>query len=590
MEEIKYSEILKENRRTDNLFAQHKPFRIKVLSNITCNQLKEIGIYYLRNNGINAQIEIGNYDNIVQDSYWLENNELVIIHYDLYTLLDKSVNYLENIPDEEITNLVASVKQELDILFDNVSKVPAVIFNLFSSGVWAASYPSFSKADKIVARLNEYVLSVKQEHVFAISLDKLFQGVGIPESVDFKMYYLSSTLYNIAFWKKYVSTISAILLKLTGKVKKAIVFDCDNTLWKGILGEDGEEGIDMNPQSKIGQIFYKVQQIAVWLSNAGIIVCLCSKNNEADVEHILTSHPDMLLKNDHIILKKINWQDKVTNLRELAADLNIGTDSMVFVDDSSFEVNLVKEQLPAVKTFQVPVALHEYPYRLVKFIHQYFYFSGTKDDLAKTRQYKEQLNRNIEKQKYTNLEDYLSLLKTEITVHINDDSQVARISQLTQKTNQFNLTTQRYSESQIKAFMEDGSSFVYSFNVSDKFGDNGLTAVCIIWKEKEDTCRIDTFLMSCRIMGRNIEKKLIDYILLDLRRNNIKIVEADYLATLKNKPVEDFFDSLGFTLTSTESTNKHYQLFLADYRYNNINYIKIAEDGPNRCENPANHG
>lgn len=590
MEEIKYSEILKENRRTDDIFAQYKPFRIKVLSNITCNQLREVGVYYLRNNGINGQIEIGNYDNIVQDSYRLDGNDLVIIHYDLYPLLDKSVNYVENIPEDEIVNLVGAMKQELDILFENIVKVPAVIFNLFSSGGWAESYPSLSKADKIVAQLNEYVLSRQPEHVFTISLDKIFQGNGIPELVDFKMYYLSSTLYSITFWKKYVSTISAILLKLTGKVKKAIVFDCDNTLWKGILGEDGEEGIDMNPQSKIGQIFYKVQQIAVWLSKAGVLVCLCSKNNEADVEHILTSHPDMLLKNDHIIYKKINWQDKVTNIKELADDLNIGVDSMVFVDDSSFEVNLVKEQLPVVKTFQVPVALHEYPNRLLKFIHQYFYFSGTKEDLAKTRQYKEQVNRNIEKKKYNNIEDYLSLLKTEIIVYIDDISKVSRISQLTQKTNQFNLTTRRYSELQIKSFMNSASSFVYSFNVSDKFGDNGLTAVCIVQKKTEEVCLIDTFLMSCRIMGRNIEKKLIDYILLDLRRNNIKVIEADYLVTVKNKPVENFLESLGFTLTGTENGDKHYRLQLANYRYNNINYIKITENGPDRCENPANHG
>lgn len=590
MEGIKYSEILKENRQTDDVFAQHKPFRIKVLSNITCNQLKEVGIYYLRKNDINGQIEIGNYDNIVQDSYRLEDNELVIIHYDLYTLLDKSVNFVENIPEEEVGRLVDAVKQELDILFDNIATVPAVIFNLFSSGVWAANYPSFTKADKIAAQLNEYVLHRKQEHVFTISLDKIYQGSGIPELVDFKMYYLSSTLYTVTFWKKYISTIFAILLKLTGKVKKALVFDCDNTLWKGILGEDGVDGIDMNPQSKIGQIFYKVQQIALWLSNAGIIVCLCSKNNEADVEHVLTTHPDMLLKNDHIILKKINWQDKVTNLRELSAELNIGLDSMVFVDDSSFEVNLVREQLPVVKSFQVPAALHEYPSRLLNFIHQYFYFSGTKEDLAKTRQYKEQLNRNMEKQKYNNLEDYLSLLKTEITVHVDDISKITRISQLTQKTNQFNLTTRRYSESQIEGFIKDNSFIVYSFNVSDKFGDNGLTAVCIIKKKTEEVGFIDTFLMSCRIMGRNIEKKLVDYILLDLRKNNIKIVEADYLVTLKNKPVESFLDSLGFALIRTEGQDKHYRVLLADYRYNNINYIKITENGTDRCENTANHG
>lgn len=590
MKEVKYSEILKENRKTALLPADGNGLRIQLLSNITCNQLKEIFIYYLQTNGIRAQVGVGNYDNIVQDSYQLEKDELVVIHYDLFALLDKSPHFVENMQEGEIQGLVLSVRQELDIIFDNVAFQPAVLFNLFSSGIWGAAYPSFSKADKIVKQLNEYVLSKKRESVFVVSLDKIFQQAGILESVDFKMYYLSGTLYKVSFWKQYVLTVSSILLKLAGKVKKAIVFDCDNTLWKGVVGEDGETGIDMNPQSKIGQLFRKVQQMAVWLSKSGVVVCLCSKNNADDVDAILASHPDMLLKNDDIILKKVNWQDKATNLREIATSLNIGVDSLVFVDDSAFEINLVKEQLPTVKTFQVPEALSEYPFRLLEFIHQYFYFSGTEEDFAKTQQYKEQLNRSIEKQKYTNLEGYLSSLQMEITIQVNDLSKVSRISQLTQKTNQFNLTTRRYSESQIEQFMKDPSYQVYSASVADKFGDNGLTAVCIVRKETTDSCSIDTFLMSCRIMGRTIENKIMDYLVSQIRCGTAQLVKSRYLATLKNKPVAHFFDKLGFELKEVKGEDKYYELSLEKYQFNNINYIKITENGPDGCNDSANHG
>lgn len=590
MKEVKYSEILKENRKTTHLAAGGSDFRIQILSNITCNQLKEIFVYYLQANGIRAQVGVGNYDNIVQDSYQLENQELVVIHYDLFALLDKSPEFVENMQEEEIGELVLSVQQELDIIFNNVATLPAVLFNLFTSGIWGAAYPSFSKADKIAKQLNEYVLAKKRESVFVVSLDKIFQQSGVADLVDFKMYYLSGTLYNVTFWKHYVLAVSSILLKLAGKVKKAIVFDCDNTLWKGVVGEDGETGIDMNPQSKIGQIFRKIQQMAVWLSKSGVLVCLCSKNNAADIDAILASHPDMLLRDDIIILKKVNWQDKATNLREIAASLNIGADSLVFVDDSAFEINLVKEQLPAVKTFQVPEALSEYPFRLLEFIHQYFYFSGTEEDFAKTRQYKEQLTRNIEKQKYTNLEEYLASLQMEISIQVNDFSKISRISQLTQKTNQFNLTTQRYSESQIEQFMKDPSYQVYSAGVADKFGDNGLTAVCILKKETDHVCSIDTFLMSCRIMGRTIENKIMDYLISQIGSGTAQVVKARYLATVKNRPVENLFEKMGFEVLEVKGADKYYQLALDKYRYNNINYIKIKENGSDGCNDSANHG
>ena len=262
--------------------------------------------------------------------------------------------------------------------------------------------------------------------------------VGLTNAFDFRMFYLSKALYTISFWKEYVYEVSSIVYKNTGKLKKAIIFDCDNTLWHGILGEDGMTGIDMSAESKIGQIHNKVQQIAIWLSKQGVLVGLCSKNNPGDVEKVLDEHQDMRLTKKHIVISKVNWQDKATNLRAISKELNIGLDSLVFIDDSSFEINLIKEQIPEILTMQVPTtALHDYPSQLLQLIERNFYLSGNKSDIEKTEQYKNQSYREEEKEKHHSIEEYLSSIELEVAIKVDDISEISRITQLTQKTNQF---------------------------------------------------------------------------------------------------------------------------------------------------------
>jgi FkbH-like protein len=234
----------------------------------------------------------------------------------------------------------------------------------------------------------------------------------------------------------------------------------------------------------------------------------------------------MILRRKNISIFRVNWIDKATNLREIASELNIGLDSVVFIDDSSFEINLIKEHVPEVLTLQVPKAIHEYPTLFYNLIESSFYLSDSLDDKMKTQQYIEQSKRAQEKEKFHSLKDFLASLNLEVEVFINETSQIERISQLTQKTNQFNLTTKRYTESQISFFINDDSFDVFSFSVNDKFGQNGLTAV-VIAKKNNDAVILDSFLMSCRIMGRDIEKVIFNYLLDYYFIDNIKILEIN---------------------------------------------------------------
>ncbi len=574
MEHLKYSEILKENKLLAEYVKDQESYNITFLSNITCNQLEHILVYNLRKAGLNPAIRIGNYDNIIQDSYDCTDANLVVIHYDLLNIINKYPDFIEGFTEIEIASLFSAIKSEIELILDNLRLVPAIVFNTFTSCAIYSNSVAPPIIEVLTNKLNLYLYSKKETNFHLLNINLIVAKVGMANTFDFRMFSLSKTLFTIAFWKEYVFALSSIVYRYTGMLKKAIIFDCDNTLWKGILGEDGKAGIDMSLQSKTGQMYNKVQQIAQWLSNQGVIIGLCSKNNSGDVDAVFKEHPDMKLTKDNIVISKINWQDKATNLREIAKELNIGLNSVVFIDDSSFEINLIKDQIPEILTFQVPPAIYDYPNQLLSLVNRYFYLSGSLVDLEKTKQYKEQSLRNEEKVKYQSLEDYLSLIKMEISIVENDLSQTSRISQLTQKTNQFNLTTKRYTENQIELFMNNVDDRIFSVSVKDKFGDSGLTAV-VITNENKYTVNIDSFIMSCRIMGRNIEKAIMNFLIDKYKKNDIEEITGAFFPTIKNIPVANFYEQSYFRLEKEINGNKFYRLLVDEYVPHKVEYIKI---------------
>lgn len=575
MKDLKLTEIIALNNKLASDISQVKPYNIKILYNVTCNQVVQPIIYSLRSEGINPVVTLGGFDNLVQDSYQADDQQLVVVMYDIVGVLMKREEFVENLSDSQIEQLIADILAEYDLINNNLHATPAVVWNTVTSAVVNLNPTAETKLKFIVDRINAYFADNKPKNVTLINLNDILLQVGIENAVDRRMLYSSKIPYSFVFWKYYASCLASIVFRFTGKLKKVLVFDCDNTLWKGILGEDGLSGIDMNAHSKVGQIFNSVQQIAKWLSGHGVIVGLCSKNNLNDVQEVLDKHPDMVLRDENIVIKKVNWNDKASNLREIAIELNVGIDSIVFVDDSEFEISLVNDQLPQVKTFQVPSNLEQYPRYLLTLINQYFYITEAKADLEKTSQYKAQVQRVQSRQVFGSIEDYLKSLDIRMKIKINNIEESERIAQLTQKTNQFNLTTQRYTQSQIEEFMNQNLKYkVYSISVEDKFGDMGLTGLAIVECEQAVAC-IDTFLMSCRIMGRNIEFAFMDYIVADLRKQNIVTVNAVYMKTPKNSPVENFYDNCGFQRLDTGDNEKKYSLVIEEYKPLDINYIKI---------------
>lgn len=576
MENLKYTEILQLNKALIGTITS-KPYEIAILSNVTVNSFQEVLEYSCRLNQIEPKVEIGNFDNIVQESAVLKNKDLIIIFYDVLNIVDQVSEFFEDLDQEKYNNLKYKLFTEIDIILENLKDTAAVVFNSFSSAYYYNNNFFVSKIETFVNELNAYLEQKKTININIINIDKLFTHVGFKHSIDYRFYHSSKAPYTLSFLKSYVNSIEPILLKNNGRLKKAIIFDCDNTLWKGVVGEDGIEGIDMSPTSKSGKFYHFVQRIAVYLSKRGVIIGLCSKNNEQDVLDVLRNHKDMILNEDHIVIKKINWLDKASNLRAIASELNIGIDSLIFIDDSNFEINLIKEQVPEIFTIQVPTLISEYPDLVFKSASKYFNLLLNDEDAKKTEMYKQQFERENSKTAFSSIEDYLASLEIELIVVKNDELQIPRIAQLTQKTNQFNLTTKRYTESHIQQFVSNIKYEVYAMFVKDKFGDNGLTGVCIAYEDEKNPKNviIDSLLMSCRIIGRNIEFVYLNYVINDLASKGYQIITADYIPTNKNGQVEYFYDNIGFKLVENIEGARHYSLDISNFVPKNVDYIKV---------------
>ena len=308
------------------------------------------------------------------------------------------------------------------------------------------------------------------------------------------------------------------------------------------------------------------------LSKSGVILTVCSKNNEQDVLDAWEKNPFMVLKKEHFAASRINWVDKATNIKELAAELNIGLDSFVFVDDNPTERELIKQMLPMVEVPEFPAQ----PYELMPFFKQlvedYFkVYSVTDEDKKKTEQYKQNAARAQAQTSFADFDSFLESLNIQITIEAANEFNIQRIAQMTQKTNQFNLTTHRYTDADVRGFVDAGWK-VWCIGVADKFGDNGITGAIMITPEGE----IDTFLLSCRILGKGIEIAFVKKILSLLAKAGIDNLTAKYLPTAKNDQVKEFWEKVGFVCTQETEDGKDYVLALNNANLEIKDYYHIT--------------
>jgi len=572
---MKYTDILKRNKELGQELTSEK-YKIALISNITITQLKEVLELSLREIGINAEVTLSDYDAIVQESHRFSNFNAVVIFWELINIVDGLQSKIYLMDQDEINRLANKVESEIDMVLRNTKNVPLVIINQFSASLIDNCPLKQGPLNILGDYLNKELRSKVISSQVILDINSIFSNIGIDKSRDLRQFHTSKILYSIDFFRKYCKTTLPAFLAVNGKTKKVLVLDCDNTLWDGIIGEDGESGIQMSDVTAKGKIFKEVQTILLGMQKEGVLLALCSKNNEEDVNKIFKNHPDILIRDNHIVSKKINWQDKARNITEIAEELNLGLDSFVFIDDSNFEVGLVRQELPMVETIQVPANLTEYPILMKELKMLFFSLSNTNEDKNKTEMYLQERQRKEQLKIHDSIDNYLSSLGLTLSIHWNQEISVSRAAQMTQKTNQFNLTTRRYTESDILRMLEDPEYFIATFSVSDQFGDYGVTGMSII-QIKNSSAIIDSLLMSCRVIGRNIEIAFFDEIVKFLLEKKIKTLLGSYLRTPKNKQVGSFYEELGFKSTKINELQTDFMIQLEDYKARNISYIKIKQ-------------
>jgi FkbH-like protein len=364
----------------------------------------------------------------------------------------------------------------------------------------------------------------------------------------------------------YGDYLARLVAAQRGLSAKCLVLDLDNTLWGGLIGEDGLQGIVLGEGNAAGEAFLTFQRYALKLKERGVILAVCSKNDEANALLPFADHADMVLKRSDIACFVANWQDKASNLREIAISLNIGVDALVFVDDNPFERNLVREELPEVSAPEMP----EDPAFYIRCLSRAGYFEGlalTEEDHARADQYRVNEQRESLRQSSTDMQSYLRGMQMEMIWKPFDELGLQRIVQLINKTNQFNLTTRRHSEEDVRKLLNNSRVRTWQIRLKDRFGDNGVIAILICLQNEQGDLVIDTWLMSCRVLGRQVEEASLDILVEEARAIGADAIIGDYKPTAKNGMVQDLYARLGFNHLHTDGEgNSRWQLNVNAYK------------------------
>lgn len=449
---------------------------------------------------------------------------------------------------------------EKKIIYFNYPEIEDTVFGSYANKVEA----SFSFQ---IRKLNYELMLLSRQYpnLFICDLAGLQNLFGRQFMFSPNVYMSTEMVLSVNALPYVASRVVDIIGAIKGQFKKCLILDLDNTVWGGVIGDDGLEGIELGHGLGIGKAFTEFQMWVKKLKQRGIIICVASKNNEETAKEPFEKHPDMVLKFNDIAVFMANWETKVDNIRAIQSILNIGFDSMVFLDDNPFERNIVRENIPGITVPELP----EDPAKYLEYLYSLNLFetaSYSDADKDRTKQYQVEAKRVSLAKTFTNEADFLKSLDMISTVSGFTKFNTPRVAQLSQRSNQFNLRTIRYTESDITSIAENPDVIDLSFTLEDKFGDNGLIAVAIMKKLDEDTLFVDTWFMSCRVLKRGMENFTLNTMVECAKKRGFKRIVGEYLPTPKNKMVEQHYPNLGFTKSDEPSEGVKYVLDVNSYQ------------------------
>jgi FkbH-like protein len=412
--------------------------------------------------------------------------------------------------------------------------------------------------------------SNKELKLFTYDFNEFVRKFGENNIFKYKQFFSGDIKISTEYIPKFIDELMGYVYAVTGITKKCIVLDLDNTLWGGIVGEDGFDNIKLG-DNPVGRSFVEFQKRLLSLNHRGIILAINSKNNFDDAIEVIKKHPSMILREDNFACVKINWDDKVVNLQKISEELNIGLDSMVFFDDDQINQEYVRKSLPEVLVIDLPKDSSKYA-QIITEMRQFDVLQITEEDTKRSDMYLGQKKRKEFETEVGDFNEFLKQMNIEVQVKKANSFSIPRISQLTLKTNQFNMTTRRYQEEDVLKFSSSDDKIIECVQVIDKFGDNGITGTYIVEKKNDDEWMIDTFLLSCRIMGRGVEEIMMNQIIENARLSGIKRIKGEFIPTSKNKPAENFYKKSGF------KKENEFWVFNTDNTIKKPEHIKVIKN------------
>jgi FkbH-like protein len=455
---------------------------------------------------------------------------------------------------EQINSLCNTINAKLNskIIFYNYTEIDDSVFGNYANKLEASFLFQMRKLNYELMRY-----AMETSNFYLCDLSSIQNQFGKATFFQPSVYINTEMVLSIDVLPQVAARTVDLISGMYGKFKKCLVLDLDNTLWGGVIGDDGLENIQLGSLG-IGKAFTEFQYWLKKLKNRGIILAVCSKNTESVAKEPFENHPDMVLHLDDIAVFIANWENKAENIRQVQSTLNIGFDSMVFLDDNPFERNMVKENIPGITVPELP----EDPADYLEYLYGLNLFetaSFSNEDTERTKLYQVEANRIADQQNFVDEDAFLKSLHMVSEVQPFNKFNMPRVVQLSQRSNQFNLRTVRYTDADIEKLPNEPGTYTFSFTLEDKFGDNGIISIIILKKENPDTLFVDTWLMSCRVLKRGMENFMLNTLTGFAKKEGFAFLKGEYIPTAKNKLVENHYQNLGF--------EQKKGFFLLDTRY-----------------------
>lgn len=566
-----YSALLNIGRKWKNIENHSYNVKIAFLGSASIQLVASVTRALLTRYDIYANVYEGEFNGILMDTMD-ENSELYQFAPDCIVILPDYHDIIEHKPTilsgkREIERVVVKTRDDYLKIFERIhAKLSRcqVFMSNFVSPFWGnlgnleANYLFSQKSYFELVNLS--LAENRPSYVSILDMDSLAGYIGKGQWFDESSYFLNKCGFNITYIGYVSDLIARQFEAYMGKVHKCLVLDLDHTLWGGAVGDLGYDGIMLDPNDAEGEAFRAFQQYVLGLKQRGVILAVCSKNDIENAKAPFEKNENMILHLEDISCFAANWNDKVSNLKFISQELNIGVESLVFFDDNPTERALIKEFLPEVRVVEVP----EDPALFIRALDQTYAFEWnqvTQEDIRRVKSYSDNIERNDLLESCVNYEEYLKKLEMHIKLSGVDESSLARFSQLTNKSNQFNLRTQRYSEAEIVRMLTDDSYKLLAVSLRDKFSNYGIIA-CVVLKFEEKICHIDNWVMSCRVLKKSVENYTAQKIVEEAKKHGALCIKAEYLKSKKNRMVADLYENLGFTKTDSNEETAHYILNL----------------------------